>query len=322
MAIQNKRADFFEIDIEDFLNMTGPLAFDIYIQLGTDKIMKIFNANDIADHDRLRNYVKKGVKALFLHNKDRDEFNRTTEELIKGIMRSKDPSHEELIRALIELTEQTIYDIQSDKVFDDAKLKQSLEIAKNCIRKLHNEDALMRSLVKLCRTELYSIKHSLSTGILSVHLAQDLGKTDETFLENLCLAGFLHDMGLSELPVAIADADHQLSDKELKSLRTHTDLSLNILNDSALKTEDLSKAIEQHHEYYDGTGYPIGLKGDEISEAARILTLIDCYTSLTVHNQSGETLISTKETVTVMNNHKNRFDPTILEAFSNLIKTA
>lgn len=119
----------------------------------------------------------------------------------------------------------------------------------------------------------WTMGHSERVTSIALTIAERLG-FDKLQLKTLELAGLLHDIGKLATYETILDKPERLTDDELKLMKQHPGKGAEIL-DPIRQLGDVIPAIKHHHEYYDGTGYPDGLKGEEIPPMARILTVAD-----------------------------------------------
>jgi diguanylate cyclase (GGDEF)-like protein/putative nucleotidyltransferase with HDIG domain len=150
-------------------------------------------------------------------------------------------------------------------------------------------------------------------------LAEKLGLSD-TDKKSLICAAYLHDVGKINIPEEILMKTGPLNDEEWQIMKNHPQKAVEIIeNISSLKY--LSPIILQHHERYDGKGYPNGLKGEEINYLARLLTVADSFDAMTSirpykprksYHQAIRELIKCSGT---------QFDPEIVEDFINAIHT-
>ncbi|MFA0775970.1 MAG: hypothetical protein THHGLFOP_001496, partial [Candidatus Fervidibacter sp.] len=99
--------------------------------------------------------------------------------------------------------------------------------------------------------------------------------------DHLRVAGLAHDLGLLQVPTDILTKPSHLSEDEWQLIRQHPLWSLELIDRPALLTDTVTEAIRHHHERFDGTGYPQGLKGDQIPLSARILAVADTFDALT-----------------------------------------
>jgi putative nucleotidyltransferase with HDIG domain len=127
----------------------------------------------------------------------------------------------------------------------------------------------------------YTAGHQRNVANLATALAQEL-KLDAERTDGLRIAAMIHDVGKIAIPTEILTRPGPLSELEHRLIRDHPQLSSDIL-----KTIDfpwpVAEIVRQHHEKMDGSGYPRGLKGDEILMEARILVVADVLESLAFH---------------------------------------
>ncbi len=99
-------------------------------------------------------------------------------------------------------------------------------------------------------------------------------------IERLALAGFLHDIGKQAIPSSILSKPAKLSDEEFALVKTHVNIGVQLL-EYANVSSDIVRIVAEHHERIDGSGYPRGLKGDEISLSGQIIGIADVISALT-----------------------------------------
>lgn len=121
--------------------------------------------------------------------------------------------------------------------------------------------------------------HSLNVALISRAIGKwlHLSKDD---LNTLTLAALLHDIGKTQIPSEILNKTEKLTDAEFDIIRSHAKLGYKILKETKLDTRIKLVAL-QHHERFDGSGYPRGLEGDEIEYFASIVAIADVYDAMT-----------------------------------------
>lgn len=147
---------------------------------------------------------------------------------------------------------------------------------------LEDQNAVLDTLMKLNSfielKDEYTKMHSDHVSNYAVLLGKNLGLSDEE-IRLLRIGGELHDIGKVGIPDTIIQKQGGLSDEEFEIMKRHT-----IIGDLILPNEgydDIKQMIRSHHEKMDGTGYPDGLKGDEIPYFARILSVADTFDAMT-----------------------------------------
>lgn len=120
--------------------------------------------------------------------------------------------------------------------------------------------------------------HSRRVARYAVALGERVG-LDEAALEDLRIAGMLHDVGMLAVPEAILNTPRRLTREEMVELRGHPEHGAELTREANF-TPRVQEAIRSHHERVDGNGYPDGLKGDDIPLAGRILNVCDAFVAL------------------------------------------
>ena len=119
-------------------------------------------------------------------------------------------------------------------------------------------------------------QHSLIVTGLAVAFGQNLGFSAKD-REKLAFAGMLHDIGKVRIPLAILEKTGRLDADETKIMRKHPEYGYEVLAASPGIPVDMLDMVVHHHEYLDGSGYPHGLRADEISDLVRIITISDIF---------------------------------------------
>jgi diguanylate cyclase (GGDEF)-like protein/putative nucleotidyltransferase with HDIG domain len=154
-------------------------------------------------------------------------------------------------------------------------------------------------------------------------LAEGLGRAagyPEDQMEGLKAAALLHDIGKLAVPEHILSKPGKLTAAEYSKVMIHPVVGADILSNVEFPYE-VVPIVKHHHEKYDGTGYPTGLKGQEIPLGARILTIVDCYEALTTNRPHRPRYIR-EEALQLMRAEQGRtFDPVLLETFFEIVGT-
>ncbi|MCX7711850.1 MAG: HD-GYP domain-containing protein [Clostridia bacterium] len=149
------------------------------------------------------------------------------------------------------------------------------------LREVKRERNVSRLLLELQSQDEYTFQHTINIGVISLSLAKWMGCTDNDELVRIAMAGTLHDIGKSRIPRPILRKPGKLTPGEFEIMKKHVFFGKKILEKDGTYGSDLECAILQHHERIDGTGYPYGLKGDQIHSYAKIVAVADVYHALT-----------------------------------------
>jgi putative nucleotidyltransferase with HDIG domain len=122
-------------------------------------------------------------------------------------------------------------------------------------------------------------QHCLCVTAVAVAFAFQLG-FHRSDTEKVALAGLLHDIGKAGIPLKILEKPSELTKEETITMRQHPLFGHEILRDMPGLSDDILDMVLHHHEYLDGSGYPHGLKGDQISDLCRFITIADVFGAL------------------------------------------
>jgi len=142
-----------------------------------------------------------------------------------------------------------------------------------------NPDAIV-SLLRIKQADKYTFQHSVAVGTLLISFCRALD-IDRKTIELVGLGGLMHDIGKMQVPNTILNKPGKLSEAEFEIMKKHVRYGRLVLEKTpGISPIALSVAAE-HHECYDGSGYPLGLKGDQISLYGQMASVVDVYDALT-----------------------------------------
>jgi HD-GYP domain-containing protein (c-di-GMP phosphodiesterase class II) len=139
-------------------------------------------------------------------------------------------------------------------------------------------------------------------------------------LNDLHLLASLHDIGKLAIPDVIIKRRGSLSKREWETVKKHSEIGYRIAR-SSRRTASIAEAILTHHEWWDGAGYPLGLKGNEIPFISRIFTIIDAYDVMTHDRVYSKTLNHEEALKELRRCAGTQFDPKLVELFSGIFLT-
>jgi putative nucleotidyltransferase with HDIG domain len=172
------------------------------------------------------------------------------------------------------------------------------------------------ALVSLCRLKTadeYTYMHSVAVCALMVSLGRQLG-LDEATCHSAGMAGLLHDIGKSVMPMDVLNKPGKLTDGEYAIIKSHAARGHEILLAGGVASADALDVCRHHHERIDGKGYPDGLSGDQISLMARMGAVCDVYDAIT-SNRPYKAGWDPAESVARMVSWEGHFDTVVLQTF-------
>ena len=176
---------------------------------------------------------------------------------------------------------------------------------------------MLQALVTtLQRRDAETYEHSRRVARFSLRLGRELS-LDRVEMESLVLGALLHDIGKIRVPDAILHKPGKLTSKEWLRMRNHPLYGQQILSGIEF-LEGASRVVVQHHEKWDGSGYPWGLAGKEIDRNARIFAVTDAFDAMTSNRVYRAGLTYEAAAAELNQEAGTHFDPKIVEAFCSI----
>jgi len=169
-----------------------------------------------------------------------------------------------------------------------------------------------------------TVKHTITVEAISYQIAKICG-LDEEKLTRIRIASVLHDIGKIGIPVEVLEKPGKISHEEFEIIKSHSMIGYNIL--SELNIDDIRNVATLHHEKLDGSGYPFGLKGEQLSTEIRIIAIADIISAL-IGVRSYKGIFNKDKTINILLDmvNNNKIDGSITNLFINnydyLIKEA
>lgn len=163
----------------------------------------------------------------------------------------------------------------------NTEIQQNIPASGNIIDQLYN----------LPPCDDYTFRHSVNVSVISALIAGWLGYPPE-IVNEIALAGLLHDIGKSQLPPHILNQPQLLSDSDYELYKKHTYYAHELLQKAVDISQTVKNGVVAHHEREDGSGYPLRLKGDKIHPYAKIVAIADLYDEGMTIGRSPEMLLS------------------------------
>jgi putative nucleotidyltransferase with HDIG domain len=181
-----------------------------------------------------------------------------------------------LIAEAKQTTQRLMGDVRLGKQIEMHQVEKIVEQMTESV--LNNKDALI-SLLRIKTADEYTYTHSLAVSALCISFARQL-EFDANQIRQIGVGGLLHDIGKMKVPPEILNKPGPLTEKEFEIMKTHVREGDRILNESTNLDAACICVTAHHHERLDGTGYPEGLKGDQISLFGQVAAIVDIYDAL------------------------------------------
>ncbi|MDO9528391.1 MAG: response regulator [Syntrophales bacterium] len=194
--------------------------------------------------------------------------------------------------------------------------RENVELRENIEQKYLDTLAVLISVIET--KDSYTSGHSEMVSKYAFAIAKEMNLSSGE-AERIRTAGLLHDIGKIAIDKEILLKNGSLTGEERKEVQTHCECGVKILRPAAFLGE-LLPIVHQHHERFDGKGYPQGIKGDEIDLGARILAVADSFEAMT-NVRSYHPAMPFEDAVDEIKKHAGtQFDPEVVEAFLSAVK--
>ncbi len=210
------------------------------------------------------------------------------------------------------------------EVMHDVRMGKQVEIeavngvVEQMVDSIFRNKGALSSLSRIKSKDEYTFFHSVNVCVLMVAFTKGLGMP-RSVINRAGVGALLHDVGKMAVPDGILNKEGRLTDEEFARMKDHVTQSRIILGKTPGITEEAIAVAGQHHERYDGSGYPDKLKGEEISELGRMAAIVDVYDAITSDRCYHKGFSTSEALRKIFEWGKYHFDPKMVELFIKVV---
>lgn len=247
------------------------------LQVGDLLIADVFNDFGLLVMSKDRLLTAKDIDILVRHNIQYVDiaFRNSIDLPIGGPEENLEAISEEMDNA-VQGVRQLFEQVAAEGKIDETIVNEHFEPLTEHFQKEHDVVSL---LLMLSGKDEYTYSHSVQVGMLCYYIAVWAGHTEEEALE-AGKGGYLHDIGKSRIPSEILNKPGKLTKEEFDLVKRHTNYGYEIISKSLRNPEAPALVALQHHERFDGSGYPYGASGERIHPYAKICAIADIYSAM------------------------------------------
>ncbi|HLP98964.1 MAG TPA: HD-GYP domain-containing protein [Sideroxyarcus sp.] len=272
----------------------------------------------VDDADTLSKIVAAGIAEVEIDTErgvDADALNEPSA-AAPGILASLSPAGQfNHAKTLYSNANKLMQDIMKDvRLGKQVNLDQCEPVVDNILDSMFSFPSALLPLAQMKTRDEYTFQHCVSVSALAVAFGRVL-ELPRNEIKEVALGGLLHDVGKATIPGRILNKPGKLDDAEFAIMKGHVVSSAELIRNMKGVGEITLNSAAQHHERYDGSGYPLGLKGDEISLHGQMLAIVDVYdaiTSLRVYHKGMPPTEALRKMYEWSGAH---FNPTLVQAF-------
>lgn len=187
-------------------------------------------------------------------------------------------------------------------------------VVEQMIQSILRNPGALSCLGRVLQKDHYTFEHSINVSVLLVNFCHHLGLNRRT-IRDAAIGALLHDVGKVYTPDAVLNKAGPLTEAEYVQIRAHVGQGVDIVA-SIPGISDLSlTVVAQHHEHMDGTGYPIGLQGDQISQLGQMTAIVDVYEALTSNRPYRPAMEPSLALQRIFNWSTQQFNTTLVQRF-------
>lgn len=287
MHPDNTKDTFIAVSRDELLAGSSKLGFDLFsVDLDKEDLeprlicRRGTSATAVADILKERVFAK-----LLIRKQDLQSFYDHMEGALSAIIDNPRLASAKKSKLIYTCATKVMQDIYNDPRSGD-NLARTRQMSDTIIGYTLSDPASIPSLLSLSSHDYYTFTHCVNVAVFAVGLWQFIGLGSEEELREFALGCILHDLGKSAITDAILNKPGRLTTEEFATIKTHPGKGHALMADSLSATA--LDIILHHHERYDGSGYPEGLQGDEISDNAKVAIIADVYDALTTNRPYGE----------------------------------
>ncbi|MBC3767664.1 HD-GYP domain-containing protein [Neptunicella marina] len=176
----------------------------------------------------------------------------------------------------------------------------------------------VNAITQIKQADEYLLEHSLNCAILMTLFGHYLN-LDRDVIQDIGIGALLMDAGMVKLPLLLTQKSSELSDKELQKMQKHVQFALDLVSNIEGFHDSTLQVIRHHHERLDGSGYPAGLTGDQISLYGRMAAIVDTYDSLTAERPYRQAMTPADALQMMKESNNNKLDLELMEKFSSCL---
>ncbi len=271
-------AEFFPVSIDSL--GAAELTMDLFIKPGACKPVLYMAKGSTYDLSDCANLTERGITHFFVRTIDHRAVQELIGQRISVAYNDPDLCRAERSRIVRDSCGQMIAELMYPHTSCGAGasiMKLAEQFASWCTE----DESKFSYLLDMSEHDFYTITHMVNVGVGCGLLAAELFGSDDARVRDITHGGLVHDVGKRDVPSGILNKEGKLSDQEWLAIRAHPEHGYKQLMAQPEASETALDMTLNHHERLNGSGYPRGLPGDQISLPARICAIVDVYDALT-----------------------------------------
>ncbi len=293
------------------------IGCDLYllVKTSTDSRYILYCRGDaVFDNNKRENLLEKNISRLFIKKEDQKKYYEYLENNFQDIIADTRISSDEKAKIVHSAATNLIKDLFNNP--RTGNIERTKTFAFNMVDYILKEGKAAHNLLNILVHEYYTYTHSVNVAAVGTLFAQSIG-LGENELKSFCSGILLHDVGKTRISTDILNKEGKLTKEEYEEVKKHPEMGVEILKETGNGFTDEYIITLQHHENADGSGYPYGLKNNEVQLCSKIAHVIDVYDALTTDRSYAKAIRPFAALDEMRENMLNCFDK---EVFTDFIR--
>ncbi|MBC8550350.1 MAG: HD domain-containing protein [Candidatus Brocadiales bacterium] len=288
-------------------------ALYLLVQSGANSRYILYCRGDaVFENNKREMLLEKNISRLFISKDDQQKYYQYLESNFQNIISDTRLSPDEKTKIVHSAATNLVKDLFNDP--RSGNIERTKKFAYNMVDYVLKDSKAAHSLLKIAIHEYYTYTHSVNVAAVGTLFAKSIGLEDDD-LKGFCSGILLHDVGKTRISTDILNKKGKLTKEEFEEIKKHPELGIEVLDETGTEFKEERIITIQHHENDDGTGYPYGLKKDEIDPCGKIARIIDVYDALTTKRSYADAIRPFAALVEMKEKMSNCFDKELLIEF-------
>lgn len=292
------------------------IDFNLFLTNESKTAMSLFLQSDTAVDGNAKVKLRE-IESVYVSEEDEARYKAYVERHLQSIAKNSDIPTEQKARLVYEKASESI-DLMFKNPESLENVKNAQPIVNNFIDIILRDHCAVESLMKITAHDYYTHTHSINVSIYTLSLGSYLGIEGKD-LEVLGMAAILHDLGKSKIAYEIINKNGKLTEEEFAQMKHHPAFGHEIALKLNITDERILTGIRHHHEKIEGGGYPDNIKGDKISQFARIIGVCDVFDALSTKRSYKDPMSSFQSLSLMKQQMAGHLDMSMVDAFIRML---
>jgi len=297
------------------LRTNTKIGCDLYLLVETgagSRYILYCKGDTVFDNNKREKLIEKNISRLFIKKEDQKKYYEYLENNFQDIIYDTRISSDEKTKIVYSAATNLIKDLFNHP--RTGNIERTKTFAYNMVDYILKDGKAAHNLLKILVHEYYTYTHSVNVAAVGTLFAQSIG-LGENELKSFCSGILLHDVGKTRISTDILNKKGKLTKEEYATIKKHPEMGVEILKETGNGFTGEYIITLQHHENADGSGYPYGLKNNEVQLCSKIAHIIDVYDALTTNRSYAKAIRPFAALAEMGENMLNCFDKEIFTDF-------